>query len=159
MEKPKKPKKKIIAIVVIILIFLFGALYLFFNFISKNSKVGVEIANEFYSKLEQKDYQEILNMPRTPGGTSDNETIALFAGINEKLGDIVSYQLMRTDVHYYTNVGTVITLDYVVNRTVYNTNERLIILKEKGSNKYLLDLYSADSPEFNKNQILGDISN
>src|SRR3989344_1490060 len=115
MEKPKKPKKKIIAIVVIILIFLFGALYLFFNFISKNSKVGVEIANEFYSKLEQKDYQEILNMPRTPGGTSDNETIALFAGINEKLGDIVSYQLMRTDVHYYTNVGTVITLDYVVN--------------------------------------------
>ncbi len=156
MKKQKTYKIKIIIIaVVVVFLLIIGVSYFVYNSASKNTKFALEIADDFYTKLEAKDYLGITSIPKTPGGPSDNETMFLLSTIDAKWGEVKSYELTNTNVWYYRD-STVITLYYNVNRTIYNSNEKLVILKEKGSNEYLIDLYAADSPEFNQAQIFGN---
>ena len=126
-----------------------AAAFLIFGSQSSDLNKAKNVANQFYTYLEEEDYQSVLSLYHEDflNKTNLEETTAFFETLNSKLGDTTNRKLVqRYSESINTEAGNAIqiTLVYEVTREEHNSKETIKILKE-GNGSYLIYAYSINS--------------
>lgn len=98
---------------------------------------GIRFAEMVFATIAEKDFQGVVALCADDffKKSSEEEYLTILSASNKKLGDLKTYELIKSDIKSYPRIGTYYIMDFQTEYEKYPAVEQLTLYKPVGEDE------------------------